>query len=256
MMEIRKFQEALDRLMERAAKQEKLLDVQDIREIFGSGDLSPQQMKSLYQYLHLQGIQVKGLSDPEAGGLEKETDAVSGGEREPRTVPLDAEEQAWLRGYRETLAGIRPGEQKEEADLWQRWNQGDSRTVDRLTELYLPRVAEIAAALHREGCFIGDMVQEGNMCLWTALALVGMEQGREEWMTGRIRRGILEWLDEQQEQKLSDDSLVEQVRRLEAAIRELSDDTEQKFSVEELSAYLDMDEDEIRSVLSLAGEET
>lgn len=94
------------------------------------------------------------------------------------------------------------------------------------------------------------------MCLWTALALAGMEQGREEWLTGRIRQGILDWLEEQQEQKLGDDSLVEQVRKLEAAIRELSDDTEQKFSVEELSAYLDMDEDEIRSVLSLAGEET
>lgn len=255
MMEIRKFQEALDRLMERAARQEKVLDVQDIREIFGSGDLSAQQMKSLYQYLRLQGIQVKGMEDG-SGQEEEGLAAPADGEHVSQTAPLDSREQAWLREYRETLDGVQPGTPGEETSLWQRWNQGDSQTVSRLTELYLFRVTEIAVDLHREGCFIGDMVQEGNMCLWTALALAGMEQGREEWLTGRIRQGILDWLEEQQEQKLGDDSLVEQVRKLEAAIRELSDDTEQKFSVEELSAYLDMDEDEIRSVLSLAGEET
>ena len=44
------------------------------------------------------------------------------------------------------------------------------------------------------------------------------------------------------------------MRKLEAAIREISDDDNQKFSIEELSAYLDMDEDEIRAVLNLTGE--
>ena len=48
--------------------------------------------------------------------------------------------------------------------------------------------------------------------------------------------------------------MVEKVRKLEAAIREISDDDNQKFSIEELSAYLDMDEDEIRAVLNLTGE--
>ena len=48
--------------------------------------------------------------------------------------------------------------------------------------------------------------------------------------------------------------MVEKVRKLEAAIRELSDDEEQKFSVEELAAYLDMDEEEIRAVLRLTSE--
>ncbi|RHQ62845.1 hypothetical protein DWY34_02340 [Blautia sp. AF25-12LB] len=37
-------------------------------------------------------------------------------------------------------------------------------------------------------------------------------------------------------------------------MRELSDDEEQKFSVEELAAYLDMDEEEIRAVLRLTSE--
>lgn len=44
------------------------------------------------------------------------------------------------------------------------------------------------------------------------------------------------------------------MRKLEAAIREIAGEEEQKFSVEELSAYLDMDEEEIRSVLSLTSE--
>ena len=52
------------------------------------------------------------------------------------------------------------------------------------------------------------------------------------------------WAEEQTEQKFQDDYLVEKVRKLEAAIREIAGEEEQKFSVEELSAYLDMDEEE------------
>ena len=75
-----------------------------------------------------------------------------------------------------------------------------------------------------------------------------------QWLTDVIRQGIGRWIEEQREQKYQDESLVEQVRKLEAAIRELSDDEQRDYSVAELSAFLDMDEEEIRSVLSLTGD--
>ena len=80
------------------------------------------------------------------------------------------------------------------------------------------------------------------------------EEQADHWMKDQICAGMNNWVEEQTEQKFQDDYLVEKVRKLEAAIREIAGEEEQKFSVEELSAYLDMDEEEIRSVLSLTSE--
>ena len=102
--------------------------------------------------------------------------------------------------------------------------------------------------------YIGDLIQDGNMSLLLALAEEMPEEGKAGWMEQRLLAGMESWVKEQTEQKYRDESMVEKVRKLEAAIRELSDDEEQKFSVEELAAYLDMDEEEIRAVLRLTSE--
>ena len=47
---------------------------------------------------------------------------------------------------------------------------------------------------------------------------------------------------------------MERVRSLEARVRELTEDDEIKYSVEELSAFLDMDAEEIQDILKLTGE--
>ena len=170
-------------------------------------------------------------------------------------APLSSEEEEYLRDYEASLAGIPAETERERESLWVRYDSGDGTASARLTELYLPETVKIARELHREEYFIGDLIQEGNMCLIAAL-----EQGRPEnmpghqWLTDVIRQGIGRWIEEQREQKYQDESLVEQVRKLEAAIRELSDDEQRDYSVAELSAFLDMDEEEIRSVLSLTGD--
>lgn len=65
-------------------------------------------------------------------------------------------------------------------------------------------------------------------------------------------------IEEQTQRKFEDDYLVAKVEKLEAAVRELTedeDDENSKFSVEELAIILDMDEEEIRDVLRLTGDD-
>ena len=59
MMDMREFQEKLEQLMELAAKQEKNLNNEQILEVFGLNQLSPQQLQSLYEYLRIQGIRIQ-----------------------------------------------------------------------------------------------------------------------------------------------------------------------------------------------------
>ena len=73
-----------------------------------------------------------------------------------------------------------------------------------------------------------------------------------------MRNGCLDAIEEQTQRKFEDDYLVAKVEKLEAAVRELTEDEEDessKFSVEELAIILDMDEEEIRDVLRLTGDD-
>ena len=130
--------------------------------------------------------------------------------------------------------------------------------AEHLTIPHAAWVAEIVdvneKAIQVRQDLVGDLIQEGNMSLLLALAEEIPEEGKADWMEERLLAGMESWVKEQTEQKYRDESMVEKVRKLEAAIRELSDDEEQKFSVEELAAYLDMDEEEIRAVLRLTSE--
>ena len=271
MMDIKIFQEKLEQILAQAREQDKTLSGQDIREVFGE-ELSASQMQSLLEYLRLQGIRLDVTQSLAGDGrmFEAAAEKTAGGQGQgaagqqescgekadaPAADPLSWEEEEYLRDYEASLAGIPAETERERESLWVRYDSGDGTASARLTELYLPETVKIARELHREEYFIGDLIQEGNMCLIAAL-----EQGRPEnmpghqWLTDVIRQGIGRWIAEQREQKYQDESLVEQVRKLEAAIRELSDDEQRDYSVAELSAFLDMDEEEIRSVLSLTGD--
>lgn len=271
MMDIKIFQEKLEQILAQAREQDKTLSGQDIREVFGE-ELSASQMQSLLEYLRLQGIRLDVTQSLAGDGrmFEAAAEKTAGGQGQgaagqqescgekadaPAADPLSSEEEEYLRDYEASLAGIPAETERERESLWVRYDSGDGTASARLTELYLPETVKIARELHREEYFIGDLIQEGNMCLIAAL-----EQGRPEnmpghqWLTDVIRQGIGRWIAEQREQKYQDESLVEQVRKLEAAIRELSDDEQRDYSVAELSAFLDMDEEEIRSVLSLTGD--
>ena len=228
MMDMREFQEKLEQLMELAAKQEKNLNNEQILEIFGLNQLSPQQLQSLYEYLRIQGIRIQG-ADLAPMDIGKALDPQEEQEEEKKPVILEAEDEQCLKEYEEMLRQF-PSEKEGEREALLLQAVTDVAGVqERLAQLYLKEILQYARKLWRQGIYIGDLIQEGNMSLLLALAEEMPEEGKADWM-------------------------VEKVRKLEAAIRELSDDEEQKFSVEELAAYLDMDEEEIRAVLRLTSE--
>ena len=240
---MREFQEKLEQLMELAAKQEKNLNNEQILEIFGLNQLSPQQLQSLYEYLRIQGIRIQG-ADLAPMDIGKALDPQEEQEEEKKPVILEAEDEQCLKEYEEMLRQF-PSEKEGEREALLLQAVTDVAGVqERLAQLYLKEILQYARKLWRQGIYIGDLIQEGNMSLLLALAEEMPEESKAGWMEQRLLDGMESWVKEQTEQKYRDESMVEKVRKLEAAIRELSDDEEQKFSVEELAAYLDMDEEE------------
>lgn len=145
--------------------------------------------------------------------------------------------------------------EKEREALFAQAAGGDREAVRVLASLYTDEVIRAVRELHRKEIFAGDSFQEGNLGLMTALAGLDGQEDPHGYVCRSIRSAITAMMREVQEQKWEDACLVDRVERLEQAIRELADGSGDKFSVEELSAFLDMSVEEIQDILRLTGDE-
>lgn len=168
---------------------------------------------------------------------------------------LTPEEAEYLEEYENTLKNIPPEKPGEREVLFQKALKKDEAAKKRLAELYMAEVVNTARELRHEEIFIGDMIAEGNIGLLTAMETLHEAEDFHAFLCGEIRNAILFMVEQQTDQKQSDNILVEKVRDLETKIKELLDDDDAKYSVEELAAFLDMEVDEIQAVLRLTGDD-
>ena len=195
MMDMREFQEKLEQLMELAAKQEKNLNNEQILEIFGLNQLSPQQLQSLYEYLRIQGIRIQG-ADLAPMDIGKALDPQEEQEEEKKPVILEAEDEQCLKEYEEMLRQF-PSEKEGEREALLLQAVTDVAGVqERLAQLYLKEILQYARKLWRQGIYIGDLIQEGNMGLMKAVEKFDYKKGNKFstystwWIRQAITRGI------------------------------------------------------------------
>ena len=244
--EQKKFQEKLAELLAFAKEKENEVSLSEVRKFFESWKLSENQLEMVCEYLIAHEVEVEGfqpgmMSDPEQEKNRKEE--------------FSEEELRALEQYEKELGqGTSHSEEECEA-LYQRAAGGDDLAKSALIQAFLPRIISIAKELHTPDVFLMDLIQEGNVSLLVALNEPEECADGVHFLEQAITTGIREFLEEHREQKHRDHTVVDKVNRLRDAIEELSDGEELNFSVEELSAYLDLSVEEIEDILRIAGEE-
>lgn len=252
-MDVQEFQKKLSEICAVAAANNKILTTAQVRDFFAGAELGTEQLVKVLQYLKVQGITIEGAEIPSENSAEQKEQEKPAGKK----VPLTPEEEAYLRDYQSGLSldGL---SDDPVGLLFQQLAKGDALAQAELTQRYLPVAAEIAAELNCEEIFLADLIQEATVGLLTALEQPEPLQKSDSWLRGEIRRGILEAIEEQTQQKFRDDCLVARVEKLESAIRELTEDEEDntpQFSIGELAVILDMDVEEIEDILRLTGDD-
>ena len=243
-MEIKEFQQKLQDIQRLAVNNGRKISREVVEDFFAGDGLNETQLQKVYDYLTIQGIhtdeekkKAEKVSQPEmpkkSSMFSYETEEA---EEEKKSAELTQEEKEYLEDYLETLNVILPEEEGERERLFESAKAGEAQAKSRLTELYMKEVLEIAKELHD-----GEVFEEA--------------EDISAFLSGEIRNAILLLLEEQTDQKQSDDILVEKVRNLEHKIKEIMDDDDDKYSAEELSAFLDMDLEEIQGILRLTGED-
>lgn len=223
-----KFQEKLSGILHLAEEKQMHLNIEEIEKFFEEEALSAQQIELVCDYLLSQKVAVSGY--------EKKPGVIRQAEEEREE--LTREEQEYLESYLREIHEMVPRTPEE------------SRLV-----AYMPLVTEEALKLPRQGVFLGDVIQEGNVSLVGALLAYAPGEEKKEEILKEIRASMRALLESQLEMKRQDRKMVDRVSDLEATIREMSDGLGRKVDVEEVAEKMGVSEEEIEDILKLAGEE-
>lgn len=216
------FREKLAGILKLGESKGRQIDKSEVEEYFREDKLSKEQMELVFDYLLSQNIVVKNYI--KTGG------SVITSEKTEET-PLSPEEQQYLRTYEEELRQMKD---------------------DAAMSSYLQKVVELAKELHRPELFLGDLIQEGNVGLMTAMSQEGYT---EETLLQAARENMQSLLESQTEIRKKDKRMADRVNDLDAQIQKLTKELGRKITVDELAAHMKLTEEEIGDILKLAGEE-
>lgn len=237
------FREKLGGILQKAQEKEYILSVKEVEAYFAEDGLSREQMELVCDYLLSQKVTVKGYIK-QGGTVTEKTE-------EQSEELYTEEEKRYLARYMEELKIIREEEDGERQRLFEAAAAGDALARGRLIELYLSRVVEAAKELYHKEVFLGDLIQEGNVSLMLALDELESAEEAHEKIMDQVRGGMQMLIEEQTEVKRRDHTLLEKYTDLDDNIKKLKEETGRDVTIEELSVFLDMPEEEINDILNL-----
>lgn len=228
------FQQKLADILKMAEENGMRLTIEETEKFFEDDGLTDQQMELVFDYLLSQKVALPGYERQPGKVREAQEN------EEAPAVPdaLSGEEKEYLENYLRQIGEMQAASD-EEARL----------------AFYLPLVAQEAVKMHHHDIFIGDMIQEGNASLVEALAMHPEGEGEQEAVMEDVTAAMQALLESQIEVKRRDRKMVDQVTKLDEALKQMTNDLGRKVDIQEVADWLEMTEEQVRDILKLAGEE-
>ena len=214
--------------------------------------ISQKQLEEAFSELGLDGGQLALVSDY----LEKHKIGV-GEPPEPEEF-LTGEEIHYLDSYLEELKGIREASQGEKEATTISAMAGDKQAQGRLTEIWLPEVAQIAKLYSGQGVSLEDLIGEGNVAVAEGVTMLGcLEHHQEaEGMLGRMIMDAMEaHISDSLAEAEANQRIADKVNEVAGQARELAELLKRKVTVRELAQETALSEDEIREAVRMSGKQ-
>ena len=230
------FAKTLEQVRKQGKIQGNRIGKEQVREAFAELSLEESQLELVYDYLEKHHIGV----DREASGEEN----------------LTAEETDYLQEYLEMLQAIPELPDGEREALFLSAMAGDLSSQKRLTEIFLPKVPEMARIYAGQGVYLEDLIGQGNMALSEGVAMLGAAENAQD------AEGMLAWfimdsmeklIAEGAENRKADKKLEDKVNHIAKQVKQLAEDLRRKVTVGELAEETRIPEEEIRDVYRLSG---
>lgn len=231
------FAKTLEQVRRTAKEQGNCISKEQVEAAFGPLGLSGEQMDMVFAYLHQRKIGIGEPVDPEEY--------------------LEPEERDYLETYLEELRGLPEVSDGEREAIVLSAMAGDADARHRLTELYLPEVAEIAKLYAGQGVYLEDLIGEGNVAVAMGVTMLGaLEHASEvQGMLGKmIMDAMEEYIAENAEEAKKDKRILAKVNRVAKAADELYEELHRKVTVEEVMQESGLSRRAIEDAIRMSGD--
>ncbi len=230
------FAKKLEQIKKLAKEQNNCISEEQIKEAFTELDFTKEQLTMVYQYLHQQKIGV---------GAPVDLDEY-----------LEDEEKDYLAVYLEELQMLGQVSEGEKEAITLSSMAGDGDAQNKLVEIYLPDVVEIAKLYAGQGVYLEDLIGEGNMALAMGVTMLGaLEHASEaQGMLGRlIMDAMEEYITENAEESKKSKKIADKVNKVANLANELSEELHRKVTVQELMEETGMSRKAIEDAIRMSG---
>lgn len=273
-----KFLEILQEIKAIAGSQQNRLTKDEIKKYLGSEELSEEKMQAVYHYLAENRIVVEGydfVPDRQketerrpvsrTAAKTKKKSAVSRQKSQTDSKTVNRRE-ANMRLYRMEIARFR-GHLEEAEDVILRFLKGDDSLRSVIIENYLQKVVELAGRYQKRNTAMDEIIAEGNVGLMMAMQIIG--QNREEYILQNgsldyekffgtldleITHAMERYIDETTAANDWESAMLAKTNLLHEATKYMAEEMGRMPTIEELSEYTKISQDEIKDIRGLFNE--
>lgn len=232
----RLFANVLQSLQEEAKKNGNILSEERIKEAYSDIELTKEQLDMVFDFLKKKHIGI--------GEALKDEDY------------LEQEEIDYLGVYMEELAALPSYSDGEKEGYTLSAMAGDLSAQNRLVEIFLPDVVEIAKLYAGQGVFLEDLIGEGNVALATGVTMLGALEHASEaqgMLAKLIMDAMEEYIAENADNAKQDESVLVKVNKVYDKASELSEELRRPVTVEELALETGMSKKMILDAVRISG---
>ena len=230
------FAQTLEEVKKKAKEQGNCISEEQIKESFSALSLTEEQFRMVYDYLKQHKIGIGEPVNPDDYLSEEEAD--------------------YLDAYLEQLKEFPEVSDGEKEAITLSAMAGDTDAQNRLIQIFLPQVAEIAKLYAGQGVFLEDLIGEGNIALTVGVTMLGaLEHASEaQGMLGKMIMDAMEdFIAEDAAEARKDRQLADKVNLVADKANELADDLHRKVTVEELMQETGMSRKSILDAIRISG---
>ena len=263
-MNMAKFSEKLQELVELGKKKKNVLEYQEINDHFKEMPLDPDALDKVFDYLESCGIDVLRIPDSDEDvfiisdddGINLDEEEEVDVENIDLSVPEGVSIGDPVRMYLKEIGKVPLLSAEEEIELAKRMEEGDEAAKKRLAEANLRLVVSIAKRYVGRGMLFLDLIQEGNLGLIKAVEKFDYRKGYKfsTYATWWIRQAITRAIADQARTIRIPVHMVETINKLIRVSRQLLQELGREPQPEEIAEKMDMSVDRVREILKISQE--
>jgi len=230
------FAQTLQEVLKQAKENGNCIGKEEVEEAFYAQNLTKEQMALIFDYLHKHKI---GIGEPV----------------NPDDYLVD-EDRNYLEDYLKELEAIPEVSEGEKEAVTISAMAGDKDAQCKLTEIYIPKVVEVAKLYTGQGVLIEDLIGEGNLAVALGVTQLGcLEHQREaEGMLAKLMMDAMEeviaaHIDAEE----LDQKILEKVNDISGKAKELAEDLKRKVTPKELAEETGIPIEDILEAVRISG---